>query len=79
MVSQAPMTQHAFLHSSPKVHSGFHAAWDVSGLKAAVTQLIKDNISAEQARHTTVFLTGACRPSQTDAFLPACTVGSVIM
>ncbi|KAA6420730.1 MAG: hypothetical protein FRX49_09307 [Trebouxia sp. A1-2] len=58
MVSQAPMTQHAFLHSSPKVHSGFHAAWDVSGLKAAVTQLIKDNISAEQARHTTVFLTG---------------------
>ena len=44
MVSQAPVTQHAFLQSTPKVHSGFHAAWHVSGLQAAVTQLIKDKI-----------------------------------
>ena len=64
MVSQGPVTQHAFLQSSPKVHSGFHAAWHVSGLQAAVTQLIKDKIPTEQARRMTVFLTGACIPWQ---------------
>ncbi len=62
MVSQAPVTQHTFLKSSPKVHSGFHAAWHVSGLQAAVTQLIKDKIPTEQARQMNVFLTGACSP-----------------
>jgi len=75
MVSQAPVTQHAFLQSTPKVHSGFHAAWHVSGLKAAVTQLIKDKIPAEQALHMTAFLTGACSPWQTYTCTPAYTVG----
>lgn len=67
MVSQAPVTQHSFLQSSPKVHSGFHAAWHVSGLRAAVTQLIKDKIPVERAPHMTVFLTGACTPWQSYA------------
>ncbi len=62
MVSQAPVTQHNFLQSTPKVHSGFHGAWHVSGLQAAVTQLITDKISVEQARQMTVFLTGGCSP-----------------
>ena len=68
MVSQAPMTQHALSHSEPKVHSGFHAAWDLSGLKAAVTKLIADNISTENASRMTVFLTGVCLCLRTEGF-----------
>lgn len=60
MVSQAPVTHHTLSQSAPKVHSGFHAAWDLSGLKAAVTKLIADNIPAENAARMTVFLTGVC-------------------
>lgn len=62
MVSASSLTHHQFLHSAPKVHAGFHAAWDESGLKAAVTELIKLKISVENAQHINVFLTGTCLP-----------------
>lgn len=58
MVSQSPIIRGNLLHAAPKVHSGFHAAWEVSGLKTAVMQLIEANISREAAAHMTVFLTG---------------------
>ena len=44
--------------SQPKVHSGFHAAWQLSGLKDAVMQLIKLHIPPETAAKMHVFLTG---------------------
>lgn len=58
MVSQSPVVHGNLLHAAPKVHSGFHAAWQLSGLKAAVMHLIETNISKEAAAHMTVFLTG---------------------
>ena len=60
MVSEAPLkaAHHTVFQSQPKVHSGFHAAWDVSGLKAAVTKLIQSQITPETAAKMHVFLTG---------------------
>ena len=60
MVSEAPLraAHPTIFQSQPKVHSGFHAAWDVSGLKAAVTKLIQKEITAETAAKMHVFLTG---------------------
>ena len=45
-------------HSHPKVHSGFHAAWELSGLKDAVMQLIRLHVAPAAAANMHVFLTG---------------------
>ena len=58
MINETPVTHHQFMQSAPKVHSGFHAAWDISGLKAAVLQLLKDKIQPETALNMHVLLTG---------------------
>ncbi|DBA98706.1 TPA: hypothetical protein ACH3X1_014479 [Trebouxia sp. C0004] len=58
MVHQSPVTPRQLLHAAPKVHSGFHSAWEISGLKAAVMELIQSQISSEAAADMTVFLTG---------------------
>ena len=58
MVHETPVTHHQLLQTAPKVHSGFHAAWDLSGLKAAVIQVLTDKIKPDAASNMHVFLTG---------------------
>ena len=59
MVNPVKLAERKLLRVEPKVHSGFHAAWTVSGLKAAVMKIIQANIPPDAAARTHVYLTGA--------------------
>lgn len=58
MVKEAPQATYQFLQPIPKVHSGFHYAWQVSGLKQQVLEFVKAHVSAETAGSIKVLLTG---------------------
>lgn len=58
MVKEGPQATYHFMQPTPKVHSGFHYAWEVSGLKQQVLDFIKTTCSEDRARTINVLLTG---------------------
>ena len=58
MVAEAPQATYHFMQPTPKVHSGFHSAWQVSGLKQQVLAFVKATCSQDRARSINVLLTG---------------------
>ena len=58
MVKEGPQATYQFLQSTPKVHSGFHQAWQVSGLKQQVLDFLTASYSADTAGKVNVLLTG---------------------
>ena len=58
MVKEGPQATYRFLQSTPKVHSGFRQAGQVSGLKQQVLDFIGANYSAGTAGTVNVLLTG---------------------
>ena len=57
MVGEAPDAS-GYFKDAPKVHSGFRYAWQTSGLRQQVFDLIQANCSEDKARSVNVFLTG---------------------
>lgn len=69
MVKEAPQATYHFLQPIPKVHSGFHYAWQVSGLKQQVLDHVKAIVPEQKARRVNVLLTGTLMPLSVVALL----------